>query len=140
MSANSNNTYRTVQGFVYSGPYERDAGSRKVRDVYVSVPSPLVNEKGEVTSQQDTKVRVTIWDSHDAVDVAEGDYIVANGKFEIYDKQDQSGDMVRSYSLSANKLRNFGSGLGEFKDRGLENVVKTPNRGARSASTDIPGL
>lgn len=139
MSNYENNTYRTVSGFVYAGPYDRSAGSKKVRDVYVSVPSPLVNEKGEVTSQQDTKVRVTIWDSHDAVEVVEGDYIVANGKFEIYDGQNQQGDNVRSYSLSANRLRNFGSGLGEFKDRGVENAPKTSGRPARN-NTDIPGL
>lgn len=135
----SDNTYRTVTGFVYAGPFPRKAGSRDVRDYYVSVPNPLVNDKGEVTTTADTKVRVTVWDSHAGTDINAGDYIAANGKFEIYEGQNKDGDYVKSYSVSANKLKNFGSGLGDGSDRGLENVVKTDGKPKRNYD-DIPGL
>lgn len=132
--------YRTVSGFVFGGPYERDAGSRKVRDYLISVPGPLVNSEGQVTSVPDTKVRVTVWDSHGDVEVAEGDYIVASGKFEIFPGQDRDGNPENRYSVSANKLRNFGSGLGEFKDRGLENAKPSPGTRVKRTFDDIPGL
>lgn len=139
MSTAGDVTYRTVTGFVYAGPFPRKAGSREVRDYYVSVPSPLVNDKGEVTSLADTKVRITVWDSHSGTDITTGDFIAANGKFEIYDGQNKDGEFVRSYSISANKLKNFGSGLGDGSERGLENVIKTTGKPKRTFD-DIPGL
>lgn len=110
----SDTFYRTVNGFVYAGPYERDANGKKVRDIYVSYP--VMGKEDEVVPDQ--PVRVTVWPDHEDVDIAIGDYIIANGSYEIYPAQNKDGEYENKHSLSASKFANMGNGLGNKAPRG----------------------
>lgn len=97
--------YRTVQGFVYAGPFEEDVNGKKVRKFMVSMPQQ---------NAEDLKVKVTVWESHRNVNVNIGDWIVCNGKFEIYEGQSKaSGEFVTNYSISANTFAVLGHGGGD---------------------------
>lgn len=123
--------YKTVQGFVYAGPYERDAAGKKVRDFYISTPT--VSKEDEVIP--DTPVRVTVWPTHADVDIAVGDYILANGTYEIFKQQGDTGDWVYKHSCSANKFMNQGSGLGNQQPRG--SVVPSEKKKRPVPSLDL---
>lgn len=98
--------YKSATGFVYAGPWDREVNGKKVRDFMMSVPRDILNNEGDV------KVRVTIWDGMADKDVKEGDYVALNGKWEVFPKQDESGEFIDTYSISANKFTVLGNGLG----------------------------
>jgi len=125
-------TYRTLAGFVYSGPYENDAGGKKIQKVYISVPMGI--------HEDDLRVAVTIWPSHKNADVKVGDYIVVNGKFEGYESQDQSGKPETKWSISANKLTVLGHDMAEEEVRATDKVQKEAVIKKRNEDFTIPGL
>lgn len=119
MPVNSNNdsNYRTVQGFIFKGPFERDAAGKKVRDIYVSATFP----------EGDVVVKITVWPSHEDVELKVGDYVFVNGQFESSKIQGEDGEDVVRHSLSSYKLINIGNGTGTWQDRGVANVKEAPS-------------
>ncbi len=118
----SDNQYRTIQGFVFQGPYERDAQGKTVRDYYVS---------GYVAGGEDEVVRVTVWPSHADVEINTGDYLIVNGRYEANMIPDKTGEKTMRRNVSANKLKNLGGGLGDNTPANVAPKAK------RVAKTDI---
>src|SRR4051812_16683001 len=95
--------WKTVTGFVYAGPWDGEAGGKKIRSFMLSVPAPLFKEDGTLNGADDGKVKVTLWDSHKSEPVNVGDFVAVSGSFDLWEGQDKNGDFVTNYSISANK-------------------------------------
>lgn len=121
MSDNKVN-YRTVQGFIFAGPFDRKAGTKNIRDILISTATP----EGEQV------VRVTIWDTHKDQTFAVGDYVICNGKYEIFKAQQEDGEFINKHSCSANKVLNIGSGLGTY-----DGPQSIPDKTKRVVKKDI---
>lgn len=115
--------YRTIQGFVFGGPWERNAAGKDVRDYSVSAFTP---------GQEDEIVRVTLWPSHEEVVVNIGDYIIVNGRWEAGMFAGKDGEKRMRRNVSANKVINAGNGLGD----NVAEKVATPVQ-ARKPKTEI---
>lgn len=133
--------YKTVQGFVFAGPWENEANGKKIRSFVISVPTPVLS------NEEETRVRITTWDSHEKTPVKIGDLVYASGKFEIIEKQNDQGNYEKSYSVSANKFVNLGNGLGGSKGRSVsvDDEPTTDGTGKvravrRPDVSQIPGL
>lgn len=64
--------YRTVAGFVQFDVETTEANNQQIRRIVV-----------QSTGSEGSNVTVTLWPEWDDVEVNRGDFVVANGKFEV---------------------------------------------------------
>jgi hypothetical protein len=95
----SEKTYRTVTGIVQFDPEEREAAGKDVRKV-------TIRQAG--FKEQAIYVSLTLWPSHAAFDVAQGDVIIAEGAYTQNKGKGKDGAPKTYHNLSVGRIFNLG--------------------------------
>lgn len=111
-------TYRSFIGFVKFDPRDGEAGGKQIR-------SFVIRNVG--VKEQAMDVRATLWPSHDHVELAQGDLVAVEGKFNV-NKTKKDGEPITYFNLSVSNIVVLGEG-----DRGVRE--ETANTGS-SSDTD----
>lgn len=84
--------YRTIVGVVQFKPREGKAGDKEVRNI-------AVRQTG-IFEKESVLVSATLWPEFDSVKVAEGDFVVLEGKYQENTGKNKEGDKVVYHNLS----------------------------------------
>lgn len=116
--AAAGDVYRTFIGFVKFKPREGEAAGQDVRNIVI---------RSVGVKDQAIDVRVTLWPSHEDVEVEEGDAVLVEGKFSV-NTASKDGETTTYFNLSASSILNLGQG-----NKGVRS--ETANTGAKKKST-----
>jgi hypothetical protein len=114
--------YLTVAGIIQFEPRTRQAKDKTVRDIAVKA---IGNNK---------LVNITVWPEKDNINLAKGDFIVADGLFKTSTGQNKNGEQQTYYNLSANTLINFGGESGG----GTTSTTTTKKADEPTSGDDFP--
>lgn len=93
--------YRTVFGIVQFDPKDGEAAGKPIRNV-------VIRQVG--FQQQAVKVYITIWPSHEDVEVARGDILIVEGSYTRGKGTDKdTGEEIVYHNISASKIGKLGS-------------------------------
>lgn len=85
----ANSEYPTVVGFIQFDPITRDVNGEQIREF-------TVNGVG-FTGQP--PVRVTLWSSHEGVEVAKGDFVAVQGKYSQRESKGTTYHNLNAYDV-----------------------------------------
>ena len=91
--------YRSFLGMVQFDPITREAAGQDVRNV-------TIRQVG--MKDQAQLVSITLWPNHDGTQVAKGDLIFVDGKFQVNKGKDGEGNPRTYFNISANAVKNLG--------------------------------
>jgi len=84
--------YASAAGFIQFDVKEREVNGQDVRDIVIRA----------VGSQK--RVYITVWPDHEETELNKGDFVAVDGKFQIREKENDEGDSVEYFNLSAGQL------------------------------------
>lgn len=93
-------TFRTLAGVVQFDPVERTAAGKEIRNVTIRTVG---------LKEQSMRVSCTLWPSHADEDVAKGDFIVVEGKFDRKTGENKEGEAVTYNNLSVGSILVLGA-------------------------------
>jgi single-stranded DNA-binding protein len=100
--AEGKNEFRSIVGFVQFPPKEGTAAGKTVRNI-------TVRQTG-IHAQEALRVSATVWDSHEDVELNEGDLVAIEGKYTVNKRNDKDGNPVTYHNLSVSKVVVLGNG------------------------------
>lgn len=123
----SDNTpqYRTVMGIVQFDPKPGEAAGKQIRSV-------VIRQVG--FKEQSQKVYITLWPSHDDIEIERGDVLLVEGKYSRGSGTSQSGESVTYHNISASRVAK----LGAASDGKRPEVANAGDEGDDAGGDDIP--
>lgn len=120
----SDKTFRTVHGIVQFPPRDGEAGGKTVRNI-------TVRQAG--FKEQAIMVSGTLWPSHEAVVVNEGDVVTMEGSYTQNKGTKQDGTAVTYHNMSINRILVLGASVS-----GVKPDVENESTSDEPADDDIP--
>lgn len=120
-STTGKKVYRSVTGFVQFPPRDGEAAGKPIRSL-------VLNTAG--LGDQSQKVYVTVWPSHGAIKIDQGDFLAVEGSFTQNTGVDKDGRKTMYLNLSATRIAKLGS-----EETGQEDDV---TEALETTSSDLP--
>ena len=99
--------YRVFSGIVQWDPREGEAAGKKVRNATIRAVG---------VKEQSILVSLTLWPSHAAEEINQGDFVVAEGVFTRSTSPDNQGNTRTYNNLSVSRFKNFGATSAGVRD------------------------
>jgi len=116
--------YAVAAGFIQFDPKERDVNGQEVRDITIRA----------IGTQK--RVYITVWSDHADVELSKGQFVVAEGKFQIRESEGDDGETREFFNLSASSLAVFEQAA--KKERETVNKSDSKSKAKKKADDDIP--